>query len=90
MTDPQPTASSDEPVPPIRIAGSELGAKRHVCAFFRSPEEEYRLLPFIKDGFERGGKAFHVVDPKLYDAEQFLAELRDRRADQRLAQGSAT
>jgi len=51
---------------PIRFADSELGAKRHVCAFFRTPEEEYRVLvPFIKEGFERGEKAFHVVDPKL-------------------------
>jgi hypothetical protein len=23
------------------------------------------LLPFIKEGFERGEKAFHIVDPKL-------------------------
>ena len=51
---------------PIRFAGSELGAHRHICGFFRTPEEEYYLLlPFIKEGFERGEKAFHVVDPKL-------------------------
>ena len=50
---------------PIRFAGSVLDAKRHVCAFFHSPDEEYRvLLPFIKEGFERGEKAFHIVDPK--------------------------
>jgi hypothetical protein len=51
---------------PIRFAGSMLGAQRHVCAFFHSPDEEYRvLLPFIKEGFERGEKAFHIVDPRL-------------------------
>jgi hypothetical protein len=51
---------------PIRFAGSELGAYRHICAFFHSTDEEYRvLLPFIKEGFERGEKAFHIVDPKL-------------------------
>jgi hypothetical protein len=51
---------------PIRLAGSVLGAKRHVCAFFHSPDEEYRvLLPFIKEGFDRSEKAFHIVDPKL-------------------------
>jgi len=45
---------------PIRFAGSTLGENRHICAFFYSPEEEYRLLlPFIKEGFERGEKAFH-------------------------------
>ena len=49
---------------PIRFAGSELGESRHVCAFFNSEEEEYRvLLPFIKDGFECGHKAIHVVNP---------------------------
>jgi MEDS: MEthanogen/methylotroph, DcmR Sensory domain len=50
---------------PICIAGSELHEKRHICAF-RSPEEEYRvLLPFIKEGFEHGEKAFHVVKPSV-------------------------
>jgi hypothetical protein len=58
---------------PIRFAGSILGARRHVCAFFHSADEEYRvLLPYIKDGFERGEKAFHIVDPQL------LAEHRRR------------
>jgi hypothetical protein len=71
MTDAQQTASSDQPVPPIHFAGSELGGRHHICAFFRSPEEEYRvLLPFIKEGFERGEKAFHVVDPELRDAHR--------------------
>jgi hypothetical protein len=51
-------------VPPISLAGSELGEVRHVCALFNSDDEEYRvLLPFIKDGFERGDKAIHVVNP---------------------------
>jgi MEDS: MEthanogen/methylotroph, DcmR Sensory domain len=50
----------------IRFAGSVLGDVRHVCGFFRNADEEYQLLmPFIKEGFERGEKAFHVVDPKL-------------------------
>src|SRR5882672_7413388 len=51
---------------PIRFAGSVLDAQRHVCAFFHSPDEEYRvLLPFIKAGFERGEKAFPLVPPRL-------------------------
>jgi MEDS: MEthanogen/methylotroph, DcmR Sensory domain len=50
-------------VAPISFAGSELGEVRHVCAFFNSADEEYRvLLPFIKDGFDCGDKAVHVVD----------------------------
>ncbi|MBV8834725.1 MAG: MEDS domain-containing protein [Acidobacteriaceae bacterium] len=57
------TSEGDEP---IRFAGSALGAQRHICAFFHSSDEEYRvILPFIKDGFECGHKALHVVDPKL-------------------------
>ncbi|MGH8055654.1 MAG: MEDS domain-containing protein [Candidatus Entotheonellia bacterium] len=51
---------------PIRFSGTTLGKYRHVCAFFHNPDEEYRvLLPFIKEGFARGEKAFHIVDPKL-------------------------
>jgi hypothetical protein len=50
---------------PMSLAGSQLGDARHVCAFFNSEDEEYRvLLPFIKDGFERGDKAVHVVNPE--------------------------
>jgi DcmR-like sensory protein len=50
--------------PPIPFAGSQLGEARHVCAFFNSDDEKYRvLLPFIKDGFECGDKAVHVVSP---------------------------
>ena len=49
---------------PISFAGSQLSEVRHICAFFNSDEEEYRvLLPFIKEGFERGDKAVHVVNP---------------------------
>jgi MEDS: MEthanogen/methylotroph, DcmR Sensory domain len=50
--------------PPIHFAGSHLNESRHVCAFFHSADEEYRvLLPFIKEGFECGDKAVHVVSP---------------------------
>ena len=54
-----------ETMQPVRLAGSDLNRSCHVCAFFHSKEEEYRvLMPFIKDGFARGDRAFHVVDPK--------------------------
>src|SRR5271154_6633283 len=50
--------------PPIPFAGSTLAEERHVCAFFNSADEQYRvLLPFIKDGFTCGHKAVHVVNP---------------------------
>jgi hypothetical protein len=56
---------------PIRFADSVLGEKRHICAFFNSPDEEYQvLLPFIKAGFERGDKASHIVDPQLREEHQ--------------------
>lgn len=49
---------------PIPLADSQLSESRYVCAFFNSDDEEYRvLLPFIKDGFECGDKAVHVVNP---------------------------
>ena len=46
----------------VRLAGATLGRSRHVCAFFNTKDEEYRvLLPFIKEGFDQGDKAFHIV-----------------------------
>jgi hypothetical protein len=48
----------------VRLGGSVLSRSCHVCAFFHSKEEEYRvLMPFITDGFAHGDRAFHVVDP---------------------------
>jgi DcmR-like sensory protein len=50
---------------PIHFGGWQLAETRHVCGFFNSDEEEYRvLLPFIKGGFECGDKAVHVVNPE--------------------------
>ena len=50
--------------PPVALAGSYLRDTRHVCAFFRSDDEEYEvLLPFIRDGFDCGDKALHVLNP---------------------------
>ena len=55
-----------DPRQPARLAGSTMGAHNHVCAFFQNREEEYELLlPFITEGFERGERAFHIVDPEL-------------------------
>ncbi|HUR89182.1 MAG TPA: MEDS domain-containing protein [Ramlibacter sp.] len=50
---------------PIRLAGSVLRHSCHVCAFFHSKEEEYKvLMPFIKEGLEAGDRAVHIVDPE--------------------------
>jgi hypothetical protein len=48
-----------------QFAGGSLGQRRHICAFFNSVDEQHRVLgSFIKDGFDRGDKAFHLVDPE--------------------------
>ncbi len=58
----------DKKVAPISLAGSELGDVRHVCALFNSDGEAYRvLLPFIEEGFSRGERAIHVVNPGQHD-----------------------
>src|SRR6185437_13992197 len=50
---------------PVELAGSALSHSCHVCAFFHSKEDEYSvLMPFIKDGFKKGDRAFHVVDAR--------------------------
>ena len=61
----------------ISSAGCQLGDVRHTCAFFNSDDEEYRVqLPFIKEGFERGDKAVHVVNPDQHlDHMQRLTEV---------------
>ena len=50
----------------LTLAGGSLESRRHVCALFHTRDEEYRtLIPFIREGFERGEKAVHMVDPAL-------------------------
>lgn len=52
----------------VRLTGSTLASRPHICAFFQSPDDEYRvLLPFIKEGLELGEKAVHTVDPGRMD-----------------------
>jgi hypothetical protein len=65
---------------PICFANATLGSERHICAFFHSPDEEYRvLLPFIREGIERGEKAFHIVDPRTM--EDHFSRLREAGID---------
>lgn len=53
---------------PVRLAGRTLSQTNHICAFFNSPEEQYKILmPFFKDGYDQGEKLFHVVDSGLHD-----------------------
>jgi hypothetical protein len=65
---------------PIPFAGSMLGAYRHVCAFFTSPQEEYEiLLPFVSDGLERGERAYHVFPARHLD--EHFKQLRSAGID---------
>jgi hypothetical protein len=69
----------------VRLAGSVLDRSRHVCAFFATKEEEYRvLMPFIKEGFDHGDKAFHIVDSRQRSAH--LEKLRSEGIDVDAAQ----
>jgi len=70
---------------PIPFAGSMLGGYRHVCAFFGSRQEEYdTLLPFVRDGLERGERAFHVLPSP--NREDHLGQLRSAGIDVTAAQ----
>ncbi|MEA2491498.1 MAG: hypothetical protein QOH21_3290 [Acidobacteriota bacterium] len=72
---------------PVHLAGSLLDRARHVCAFFHSKDEEYRvLLPYVTEGFEHGDKAFHIVDPEHRDAH--LLRLREAGIDTEAAEAS--
>lgn len=54
-------------LPPVRLAGRTLSHTNHVCAFFNSLEEQYKvLMPFFKDGYDQDEKLFHVVDSRLH------------------------
>jgi hypothetical protein len=61
---------------PVRLAGRTLKETRHICAFFHSKEEQNRvLMPFFKEGIERGEKIFHIVDGRHRD--EHLCACRD-------------
>jgi hypothetical protein len=64
--------------------GVDLGAHRHICAFFTDVDEQYRVLrSFIKDGIERGDRAFHLVDPE--HGGEHLRRLAEAEIDVRAA-----
>jgi hypothetical protein len=53
---------------PVRLAGRTLTEKRHICAFFSSREEQNKvLIPFMKEGIDRGEKVLRIIDPRLRD-----------------------
>src|SRR2546421_6536956 len=71
----------------VQFAGGNLGGQRYICAFFNSTDEEHRVLgSFIKDGFARGDKAFHLVNPEL--REEHLKRLADAGINVQEAMGT--
>ena len=59
--------------PPVHLAGRTLKQTRHICAFFHSRDEQNKVvMPFFKEGYDRGEKLFHVVDARLH-AEHLCA-----------------
>ena len=71
----------------VQCAGVNLGQHRHICAFFNCVEEQHRVLgSFIKEGFERGDKAVHLVDPEL--REGHLRRLAEAGIDVEQAMGT--
>jgi hypothetical protein len=73
---------------PIHVADGVLAKRTHICAFFNGFDEQHRVLrSFIKEGFERGEKAFHIVDPEL--REDHLKRLGEAGidVDQAIASG---
>jgi hypothetical protein len=50
----------------VRLFGEHLNEGMHICTFFHTSDEKYRvLMPFIREGIEQGDRAFHIVDPSL-------------------------
>src|SRR5438132_1119304 len=71
----------------VQFAGRPLGGHRHICAFFNGADEEHRVLrSFIKDGFERGERGFHIVDPEL--REEHLKALEEAGIDLQQVMGT--
>ena len=67
-----------------QFTASTFDRNRHNCAFFYSIDEQHRVLrPFIKDGFDRGHKAFHLGFEQIlqsgpaagYAQTRFLAQM---------------
>jgi hypothetical protein len=50
----------------VSLAGTALDPHYHVCAFFGSRDDEYRVLtPFYQETLQWGEKLLHVIDDQL-------------------------
>ena len=56
-----------EPGAHLRLGDGEIPGG-HVCVLFDGADDFYeQLAPFVADGFERGERAVHIVDPSKRD-----------------------
>jgi hypothetical protein len=47
----------------VNLARSTVNCRCHVCAFFNSRDDEYKvMLPLIKEGLDVGDRAIYVLD----------------------------
>ena len=54
----------NSPTRVVKLAGREIGCSCHACAFFHNDEQFYKvMMPFIREGFDAGDRAVHIVDP---------------------------
>jgi hypothetical protein len=52
----------------VMLARSSVDRSCHVCAFFNSREDEYKvMLPFLKEGLEAGEKVYQILDQRQRD-----------------------
>jgi hypothetical protein len=51
---------------PVALGGAMLRDNRHICAFFRSPVQEFRcFMPFLRDGFAHGDRHVRFVQHEV-------------------------
>ena len=71
----------------VKLAGRDIGCSCHACAFFHTDAQYYKvLLPFIRDGFDAGDRAVHIVDPAKRD--KHVKVLADAGIDAKASQDS--
>jgi hypothetical protein len=47
----------------VNLARATVNCRCHVCAFFHSRDDEYKvMLPFFKEGMDAGDRAVHIID----------------------------
>jgi hypothetical protein len=64
----------------VTLARSAVDRRCHVCAFFNSREDEYKvMLPFLKEGIEAGEKVFQIMDQ--HQRDERLRHLTDAGVD---------